>query len=190
MQYLCPKMSFAKEKMCKTNPLLCWKIILCPFSHGPPRGKYIWLVYCDYLQSNKLLLIFIIEPAHRLTRSAFTKLSWFRQEKHVTASKKNQLFPQNIVPVRDTHIYVYAQSCLTLWPHRQCSPPSSVHGISQTRILEWVAIFSSRELNPHLLSLLHWQVDSLPGVPPGKPQGTQTVSNHTNLKSEKIPWVT
>ena len=75
MQYLCPKMSFAKEKMCKTNALLCWKILLCPFSRVPPRGKYIWPVYSDYLQSNKLLLIFIIERAHRLTWSAFTKLS-------------------------------------------------------------------------------------------------------------------
>ena len=38
-----------------------------------------------------------------------------------------------------------AQSCLTLCDPRDCSTPgSSVHGISQARILEWVAIsFSS-----------------------------------------------
>ena len=37
-----------------------------------------------------------------------------------------------------------AQSCLTL-DSMDCSPPgSSVHGISQARILEWVAITSSR----------------------------------------------
>ena len=42
---------------------------------------------------------------------------------------------------------------------------SSVHGISQARILEWVAIsfsrgiFPTQELN---LCLQHWQVDSLP----------------------------
>ena len=47
-----------------------------------------------------------------------------------------------------------------------CSPPgSSVHGISQARILEWVAISFSRGVfltqgsNPHLL---YQQVDSLP----------------------------
>ena len=36
----------------------------------------------------------------------------------------------------------YAKSCLTLlWPRGLYSPPgSSVHGISQARILEWVAI--------------------------------------------------
>ena len=48
-----------------------------------------------------------------------------------------------------------------------CSPPgSSVHGISQARILETIAISSSRGSSrpkgpkPHLLRLLHWQVDS------------------------------
>jgi len=45
-----------------------------------------------------------------------------------------------------------------------CSPPHSVHGISQARIPELVAIPFSRGsswlgLNPYLL---HWQVDSLP----------------------------
>ena len=38
-----------------------------------------------------------------------------------------------------------AQSCPTLCNQMNCSPPrSSVHGILQTRILEWVAIFFSR----------------------------------------------
>ena len=37
------------------------------------------------------------------------------------------------------------QSCLTLCDPTDCSPPgSSVHGISQARILEWVTISSSR----------------------------------------------
>ena len=37
------------------------------------------------------------------------------------------------------------QSCPTLWDSMACSPPgSSVHGILQSRILEWVAISSSR----------------------------------------------
>ena len=50
---------------------------------------------------------------------------------------------------------------------------SSVHGILQARILEWIAISSFREsFRPRnqtciFLSLLHWQVDSLPLAPPG-----------------------
>ena len=56
-----------------------------------------------------------------------------------------------------------AQSCLTL-----CSPPdSSVHGIFQARILEWVAISYSRGSSdpgtkPVSLASSPWQVDSLP----------------------------
>ena len=34
-----------------------------------------------------------------------------------------------------------AQSCPTLWDPMGCSPPgSSVHGVLQARVLEWVAI--------------------------------------------------
>ena len=46
-------------------------------------------------------------------------------------------------------------------------PGSSVHGISQARILEWVAtstpgIFLTQGSNRCLLCLLCWQADSLP----------------------------
>ena len=52
-----------------------------------------------------------------------------------------------------------------------CFPPgSSVHGIIQGRIPEWVAmIFLTHGLNLHLFYLLHWQAGSLSLVPPGKP---------------------
>ena len=38
-------------------------------------------------------------------------------------------------------------------------------------------IFLTQGLNPHLLSLLHWQVGSLPLAPPGKP-GIQCTANY------------
>ena len=69
------------------------------------------------------------------------------------------------------------QSCpslATLWSIVYSLSGSSVHGIVQARILEWVAISSSRGifptqgLNPRLLRLLHWQAGSLPLAPPGK----------------------
>ena len=42
-------------------------------------------------------------------------------------------------------LYVDAQLCPTLCDPVNCSPPgSSVHGSFQARILEWVAISSSR----------------------------------------------
>ena len=44
------------------------------------------------------------------------------------------------------------QLCLTLCDPMDCSPPgSSVHGILQTRVLEWGAIAFSQGLNPGLL---------------------------------------
>ena len=44
------------------------------------------------------------------------------------------------------HACMHAQMCLTLCGFMDCSPRgSSVHGILQARILEWVAISSIRE---------------------------------------------
>ena len=60
---------------------------------------------------------------------------------------------------------------ITLCDPIDCSPPdSSVHGILQARILEWVVCPPPGDRpDPFLLCLLHWQVGSLPLVPPGKP---------------------
>ena len=64
------------------------------------------------------------------------------------------------------------QSCLALYDPVVCNPSgSSVHGILQARILEWVAIPSSRGIfliqgsNLPLLNLLYWQAGSLPLAP-------------------------
>ena len=44
-----------------------------------------------------------------------------------------------------THTHTVSKSCQSICDPMDCSPPgSSVHGISQARILEWVAISSSR----------------------------------------------
>ena len=81
-------------------------------------------------------------------------------------------------PLRGQYYTVRAkslQSCPTLCDPTDCGPPgSTVCGILQARILEWVAIPSSRghswPRNRTCVSyLLHWQAGSLPLVPPGKP---------------------
>ena len=66
--------------------------------------------------------------------------------------------------------------CYSLRSPMDCSPPgSSVQGILQARILEWVAISYSRGSSwsrnriQHVLCLLHWQADSLPPCHPGRP---------------------
>ena len=75
------------------------------------------------------------------------------------------------------------QSCPTLFDSMDSSSPgSSVHGILQARMLDRIDMPSSRGSfqtqgsNPYFLHLLHWQVGSLPLVPPGKPQCTCIIS--------------
>ena len=87
--------------------------------------------------------------------------------------------PFNMAPAFMEIVTLYmcsnAQLRPTGWNHMDCSPPgSSVHGILQARVLEWSAIslqriFLTQGWKPHLLCLLHWQADSLPLAPPGKP---------------------
>ena len=63
--------------------------------------------------------------------------------------------------------------CLTLCEPMDCSSTGfSVYGVSQARILEnflLQGIFLTQGRNPCLLSLLHWQVDSLPLYHLGSP---------------------
>ena len=68
------------------------------------------------------------------------------------------------------------QLCLTLCDPMDCSlPGSSIHRDSPGKNTEvgfhafLQGIFPTQGLNPRLLHLLHWQADSLPLVPPGKP---------------------
>ena len=79
-----------------------------------------------------------------------------------------------------------AQSCRTLCDPMDCSPlGSSVHGIFQARILEWVAISfsrgSSRPRDWTQVSAL--QADTLTSEPPGKPR-----CNTSPLQTQ--PWIT
>ena len=66
---------------------------------------------------------------------------WGRQSHHVIKScRKAGLHPRvGLV------LMLSAQLCTTLCEPMDCSPPgSSIHGIFQTRILEWVAVSFSR----------------------------------------------
>ena len=85
-----------------------------------------------------------------------------------------------------------------------CSPPgSSIHGILQARILEWVAMPSSRgSYQPRdwtsISCLLHWQVSSLPPSHLGSPilhvlaclgsDLEKEVANHSCILAWRIPW--
>ena len=92
---------------------------------------------------------------------------------HFTLIKAHKMYKNTIVLISITEVkkfqYVCAQLCLPLCDLTDCSPPgSSVHGISQTRILEWIAIPSpgvlpdpgikpkSPALQADFLLLSHW----------------------------------
>ena len=92
------------------------------------------------------------------------------------------------------YMYLVAQSCPTLCDPMDCSlPDSSVHGILQVRILEWVAMTSPGDLpdpgiNPRSPAL---QEDSLPSEPPGKPKNTGVGSLSLlqgNFPTQELNW--
>ena len=73
----------------------------------------------------------------------------------------------NLYQKRPRKIHVCALSCLTHCNPLDCGPSgSSVHGIFQARILEWLlfpipGVLLDPRIKPHLLHLLNRQADSL-----------------------------
>ena len=87
-----------------------------------------------------------------------------------------------------------AQSCPILCNPMDCCPPgSSAHGIFQARNPGVVCpfllqdIFPAQGSNPHLLHLLHWQADSLPLAPPGKPMALEKGLCWENWNRHSLP---
>ena len=86
---------------------------------------------------------------------------------------------------RSAYMFVRAKwlQSFRLCSPMDCSPPgSSVHGIFQAIIWEWVFMPSSRGFSQprdqtHISYVyLHWQAGSLPLAPPGKPLHTCKLS--------------
>ena len=112
-------------------------------------------------------------------RKLWPRLTLLRPSNCFLVSSNTHAFLDNFLYHKGLlFVFLCSQSCLTLCDLMDCSPrDSSVHGIFQARILEWVAISYFRDLpNPgiepalvRLLGLLHRQAGSLPLAPPGKP---------------------
>ena len=91
-----------------------------------------------------------------------------------------QLSEYHTVSLDPVHMCVLSpQSCPALCNPVDCT---SVHGILQARILEWITMPSSigssrpRDRTHISFCLLHWQASSLPLVLPGKPLRSCTVT--------------
>ena len=72
------------------------------------------------------------------------------------------------------------QSCSTLCDHMDYSQPWDFPGKNTGVVCHALlqGIFLTQGVNLHLLCLLHWQADSLPLAPPGKPSVLQTQGNN------------
>ena len=134
-----------------SNKFMIW-VSICP-----PTAKWEWAAF--------------LLPACTVMKFCFV----IRMSRYVPSSRIAS-HPQNLKPkhlcLLRTFICVCAQVHPTLCnPMDSSLPGSSVQGIFQTRILEWVSISSSRgssqPKDPHPLP---WQVDSLSLSHLGDPQ--------------------
>ena len=158
------------ENPSQITSLLCSKLCSgCPFTQGKEPKSAQWPdVFSTLCQCSSCLLIppypcqpLLAVPARRLTHSHLRVLA-------LAVSPAQTVVAPSVPGVLMCSL-VHAQLCLTLCdPTDDSLSGSSVRGILQTRILEWVAmpscrgIFLTQGSNLSLLHLLHWQAYSLP----------------------------
>ena len=111
------------------------------------------------------------EGVPSLAKPGLTPFSFF--------SRPLSPLPSPDLPPVEHVVFPGAQPCLTLWDPKDWG--SSVHGIFQARLLEWAATSYSKGSSwPRDRScvscLLHWQADSSPLAPPGKPHAVAVSS--------------
>ena len=106
---------------------------------------------------------------------------------------KNKQISLSFFSIVNVLYWMCAQLYHSLCGPMDCSPSgSSVHGIFQTRILEWGAIFILQGIlltqgsKLSLLCILHWQEDSLPLAPPGKLLIGLSLSIHWPFKIQTL----
>ena len=110
----------------------------------------MWLQKREHL--NERLIAKILQKPHVFGNELSAFKWWVYLRSHNKENSKIFVIP--VVLIFTTTLYCillkgvyHAQSCLTLCDPMDYSPPcSSVHGISQAKILEWGAISSSREV--------------------------------------------
>ena len=93
--------------------------------------------------------VFQFPGRKRLNSWSRTKNLIVRRKIHIFIYQKGRNTSQQKNALKTKHdvcgcvcvcVCVYAQACPTFFNLMDCSLPDSVHGISQARILEWVAI--------------------------------------------------
>ena len=137
-----------------------------------------------------------------LLKLIHTCFKFFAEQNCISVISSMQFFPfismhLYIISIIHSMKVLVAQSCLTLCDPIDCSPPgSSVHGILQPRILEWVTIsFSWGSSWPRdwtqVSCIVSLQANSSLSEPSGKPNSQYSFKNKIlvlNTKQE-IVWV-
>ena len=105
----------------------------------------MWRCFCNFIWQEQLVLLHI--------NCLETSQGWQAHRSPALEHVRFIIITFPGQPHTDGSVCEYvcsvAQSCPTLCDPVDCSPPgSSVHGISQARILEWVAMPSSRGSSP------------------------------------------
>ena len=107
-----------------------------------------------------------------LTRVPAGMMTWFIHQRRLerTLAHKTPTMSE----------YSVAQSCLTLCNPLDCSPKDSVHGIFQARILQWVAISSSRgsswPRDWNWISCISWISDEF-------------ITSEGSFKTPEVQWI-
>ena len=138
-------------------------------SHEEQLQGFLIFIYCDRLYFPKLATFHMLFQ-NLVTSPEPCKLILSQEPPNVTSSEmkdKYLLIHYFLVCIYACMCAKSLQSCLTLCDSTDYSwPGSSVHGIFQSRILEWMAMPSSRgssqPRDPIHISqhLLHWQIGS------------------------------
>ena len=138
---------------------------------------------CVIGQSSKLKWIFIF--LHPFSKG----LSDFHFHVHSFSTLHQWEWPQKMFAK-------CAQACPTLCDPIDCSPTgSSIHMIFQAKILEWIAISSSRGifltpgLNPYLLQVSYMADRFFTTEPPGSPIICKLYVNYVTGQSSKLKWI-
>ena len=119
------KHTFSEDSLCFKSSICCWR-------------SWRWVRHCSRCQECKLLLRLYYRPFTNESVSLYLPpLQTPHPPVSQSASCLSPILPLNVCSV--------TQLCPTLCDLMDCSlPGSSVHGILQTRTLEWIAISSSR----------------------------------------------
>ena len=128
-------------KLSSRNVFLHILLGTCIWSELPVDNLPVWSIYWDTIEN----------PYQDLSSNQDCNFwEWHKSADALVlcrgVSSKGTLF-RTVTELESSYCCLVAKSCLTLVTPMDCSPARfSVHGISQARILEWLAISFSRAL--------------------------------------------